>query len=75
MTFKKIPYIIKSLIRGVKAMSIKDDKLASDEGLIDKKLEFIFGIDEIKQKDLLKIKSLLVDLYEEKYGSIPILNL
>ena len=56
-------------------MSIKDDKLASEEELIDKKLEFIFGIDEIKQKDLLKIKSLLVDLYEEKYGSIPILNL
>lgn len=56
-------------------MSIKDDKLASDEELIDKKLEFIFGIDEIKQKDLLKIKSLLVDLYEEKYGSSPILNL
>lgn len=75
MTFKKIPYIIKSLIRGVKAMSIKDDKLASDEELIDKKLEFIFGVDEIKPKDLLKIKSLLVDLYEEKYGSIPILNL
>lgn len=56
-------------------MSIKSDKLASDEELIDKKLEFIFGVDQIKPKDLLKIKSLLVDLYEEKYGSIPILNL
>jgi hypothetical protein len=59
----------------VKAMSVKNDRLASDEELIDKKLEFIFGVDEIKQKDLLKIKSLLVDLYEEKYGSIPILSL
>lgn len=62
-------------MRGVNKMSIKNDNLSSEEELIDKKLEFIFGVDEIKQKDLLKIKSLLVDLYEEKYGSIPILNL
>jgi hypothetical protein len=56
-------------------MNVENDNVSSEEALIDRKLEFIFGVDEIKQKDLLKIKSLLVDLYEEKYGSIPILNL
>jgi len=56
-------------------MSKKNENSLNDETILDKKLEFIFGVDEIKQKDLIKIKSLLVDLYEEKYGDIPILNL
>lgn len=56
-------------------MTIETDNEISKEDLIDKKLEFIFGVDEIKQKDFIKIKSLLIDLYEEKYGEIPILTI
>lgn len=56
-------------------MTKDKQKLPQNEKTLDKKLEFIFGLDEIKEKDLLKLKSLLVDLYEEKYGEIPIINL
>lgn len=56
-------------------MNKKNENSLNEKIIIDKKLEFIFGVDEIKEKDLIKIKSLLVDLYEEKYGDIPILNL
>lgn len=56
-------------------MTIENDNLSVSEDTLNKKIEFIFGIDELKPKDLVKVKSLLVDLYEEKYGTIPILNL
>lgn len=45
------------------------------EDVINRKLEFIFGLNEIKEEDLIKVKSLLVELYEEKHGEIPILTL
>jgi hypothetical protein len=52
-------------------MSLVDD----NEELINKKIETIFGINEVKEKDLINIKSLLVELYEEKHGTIPVLNI
>jgi len=56
-------------------MTKTKQKTPQPEKNLDKKLEFIFGLDELKEKDFLKVKSLLVDLYEEKYGEIPIINL
>lgn len=56
-------------------MNIQNDNEYTDIDVIDKKLEFIFCVDDIKKEDLLKIKSLLVELYEAKYGEIPIITI
>lgn len=50
------------------------DKVEYTSEDIDSKLETILGKDNLDEKDISKIKSLIVELWEEKYGVIPLIN-